>query len=158
VSSTPIVLGSSETRVQAQAEKGTSLPFSGSYSGGSHSTFQPPITLLLDGTGNGTATHLGAFTLVQVDVVDTTQSKSTGTFTLTAANGDRLSAETSGGEVGFTPPNISEVILSATIVGGTGRFTNASGTFSIHTTQVIDFAAGTAVYTGSFDGHIDLNK
>jgi hypothetical protein len=104
------------------------------------------------------ASHLGRFSLIQIDYVDTTQSKSTGTFTLTGANGDQLYANTAGGEDAFIPPNVSETTLAATIVGGTGRFADATGAFTIHNTQVIDFATSTATYTGSFEGSIDLNK
>jgi hypothetical protein len=141
-----------------QARNATSLPLSGTYTGGSHSTFLPPSNLILDGTGTGTASHLGRFTLSQIDLVDLTQSTSTGTFTLTASNGDLLSAETAGGEVGFTPPNISETTLTGTIVSGTGRFAHATGTFTIHNTQVIDFATSSASYTGSFEGQLELNN
>ena len=149
---------SSVSDATIQARNGTDLPLTGSYTGGSHATFLSPTNLILDGFGQGTASHLGRFTLSQIDAVDLIQAQSTGTFTLTAANGDRLEAETAGGEVGFTPPNISETILIATIVGGTGRFVGATGTFTIHNTQVIDFATSSASYTGSFAGEFDLNQ
>jgi hypothetical protein len=91
-------------------------------------------------------------------VVDLVALTGTGTFNFTAANGDQLFSTTSGGEDEFIPPNISHVTLVATIVGGTGRFAAATGTFTIRRIGTIDFAAGTSSQSGSFDGHIDLNR
>ena len=135
----------------------TQLPLRGSFTAADRSTFAPP-NLLLQGTGEGNATHLGRFTAVITDVVNPATASSTGTFDVTAANGDQLFATTAGGEDQFTPPNISHVTLVATIVGGTGRFASATGTFTVERTATIDFAAGTSTATGSFDGHINLNN
>ena len=44
--------------------------------------------------------------------------------------------------------------LVATIVGGTGRFAGAAGTFTMEQTSIIDFATGTSSGSGSFDGAI----
>ena len=82
---------------------------------------------------------------------------STGTFHLTAANGDQLFATTAGGEDQFTPPNVSHVTVVATITGGTGRFASATGTFTVERTATINFAAGTSTATGSFEGYINFN-
>jgi hypothetical protein len=90
--------------------------------------------------------------------LDTTNATGTGTFEFVASNGDHLLAKTAGGEDGFTPPNISHVTLVATIEGGTGRFAAATGTFTIQSSQAIDFATNTASGSGSFEGHISLNK
>jgi hypothetical protein len=115
------------------------------------------LTATADLTGE--ATHLGRFTATEHDVVVFATGRSTGTISFTAANGDELFASTAGGEDNFTPPNISHVTLAATIVGGTGRFVSATGTFSVEFTQTIDFSNGTGSWTGSFfDGRINLNK
>jgi hypothetical protein len=90
--------------------------------------------------------------------VDTTNNTSTGTFRLTAANGDQLFTETAGRETEFIPPNISKVTLNARIVEGTGRFAGATGTFTVQRTEAIDFAASSATGSGSFEGHLNLNK
>ena len=79
----------------------------------------------------------------------------TGTFNLTAANGDQLFSTTSGGLEG--PPH-GQIVLTATIVGGTGRFVHASGTFTARFTQIVDFASGTGSETGTFEGEISLDK
>ena len=146
--STPLV----PTQTQRNA---TQLPFRGSFTAADRSTLAPP-NLLIQGTGEGNATHLGRFTATITDVVNLATATSTGTFNLTAANGDRLFSTTAGGEDRFTPPNVSHVTLVATIVGGTGRFASATGTFTVERTGTIDFAAGTSTSFGSFDGHINL--
>ena len=87
-------------------------------------------TLTICGTAEGTATHLGRFTAVSVDTVNIA-TESAGTLDFTAANGDRLFTTTAGKEEAFTPPNISRVRQVATIVGGTGRFAGATGTFTV---------------------------
>lgn len=148
---------------QTLAQSGTQLPFSGSFTGESSSVINcpptcPPTTLTINGVRKGTATHLGAFTATIEDAVDLATATATGTFNLTAANGDQLFTMTSGGEDEFIPPNVSRVTSIATVVGGTGRFANASGTFTVRYSGVIDFAAGTSSESGSFEGQINLNK
>jgi hypothetical protein len=44
------------------------------------------------------------------------------------------------------------VTANATILGGTGRFVGATGTFTIWITDTIDFATNSATGTGSFEG------
>jgi hypothetical protein len=149
-------LASSSTAPRTQS--GTELPFHGSYMLETNSVFTPPTTLTINGTATGHASHLGRFTATFVDVVNTTTATSTGTFNLTAANGDHLFATTNGAEVQFIPPNVSHIALVATIVGGTGRFAAASGTFAIHSVSVIDFAKATSSGSASFEGHVKLNK
>jgi hypothetical protein len=163
-STTTALLGSErpDGAAQTQAWNGSALPFQGSFTGQTSGTVNcpptcPPTTLTVRGTEEGTASHLGRFTAAVEEVVNIATAMSTGTIEFTAANGDRLLATTVGGEVGFTPPNISHIEETATITGGTGRFTGASGTFTIRFTQTIDFATGTATLTGSFEGSINLN-
>jgi hypothetical protein len=131
--------------VQTEVPGGTQLPFRGSYLGETSGTVNcpptcPPTLLTVSGSHSGEATHLGRFTATSVDVVNLASTASTGTFTFTAANGDQLMTETTGSEDEFIPPNISRVTLTATIVGGTGRFAAATGTFTLRFTGTIDFA------------------
>jgi hypothetical protein len=148
-----------------QAQSGSELPFHGSFTGSSFSCFRdgtcPPGTLIITQHVTGEATHLGQFTAVAVSTGDfppTGPPTATGTWDFISANGDRLSATTIGGEDQFIPPNISHVSATATIVGGTGRFAAATGTFTIRFVSTIDFASATASATGSFEGHINLNR
>ena len=142
---------------RAKSQLGAPVPFRGSYTAADRGVVAPP-NLLLQGTGEGNATHLGRFTFTSSDVVDLMTATGTGTVTFTAANGDQLFTTTAGGEDGFTPPNVSHVTVIATIVGGTGRFAVATGTFTMRRTGIIDFAAGTSTATGSFEGRIDLRN
>jgi len=142
----------------APAKKGAAeLPFRGSFTLLTSGEIVPP-TLTVTGTEEGTASHLGRFTATSVDVVDQPTATSTGTFNFTAANGDQLSTTTAGGQDAFTPPNVAHITLVATIVGGTGRFAAATGTFTIQETEIIDFATGTSSGSGSFDGSVSRGK
>ena len=134
------------------------LPFRGSFTGLSSSTEVVPPSHTVTGTADGTATHLGRFTTTSVDVVFLATGSSTGNWNFTAANGDQLFTTTAGAADEFTPPNISHVTLVATIVGGTGRFVAATGTFTLEQTSIIDFATATASVSGSFDGSISRSK
>jgi len=139
----------SATGLQAQA--GTELPFQGSFTRESFAVFEPPITLVITGTQTGMATHLGQFTATSVDRVNTTNNTATGTLNFTAANGDSLLTTTNGGQTE------SDVTLNARIVGGTGRFAGATGTFTVHITETIDFVTNTATGSGAFEGTINLH-
>ena len=148
---------------QTPAQSGTELPFRGSFTIATTGVLNcpptcPPTSLQITGAEEGTATHLGRFTAVSVDVVDLAAATSTGTFNFTAADGDQLFTTTSGGEEEFIPPNTSIVALVATIVGGTGRFEGATGMFTIRHRGTIDFASGTASGSGSLEGQINLNR
>ena len=136
---------------QTAARGGTALPFSGSYT--SVIEVPPPSAA---GTLEGTATLLGRFTGTATAEVN--GSTATGKFTFIAANGDQLSG-TFVGEGVFMPPNTATRTERATIENGTGRFAGATGTFTMVTTDTIDFAGGgTATGYGSFEGRINLNE
>ena len=92
----------------------------------------PSTGLVGTTTGKGTASHLGAVTLLAIDcpllIAGLAPTFSNGEMTFTAANGDELRATYSGS---LTPVagTASLFTLSGpfTIVGGTGRFVNATG-------------------------------
>lgn len=151
-------LTSPSTATGLEAEAGTDLPFRGSFTRHSSAVFEPPITLVITGTQTGTATHLGRFTAASAVRVNVTNNTATGTWNFTAANGDRLLANTTAVANETVPPNVNEVTLNATIVGGTGRFAGATGSFVTHVTEVIDFVTNTATGTGSFEGVLSLNR
>lgn len=146
----------------ARPRIGMDLPLRGSFTLESTGTVNcpptcPPTTLQIVGSGRGTASLLGRFTLTSVDNVDIVANTATGTFNLVAADGSELLTTTAGVENELVPPNISHVTLAATIVGGTGRFAAASGAFTIRMISAIDFVANTATASGSLDGAISLN-
>ena len=152
------VLAAAFAPVPTQANGDVPLPFHGVFTREGQAVFTPPATLHEYGTATGTATRLGLFTAASVDVIDTVTSTGTGTFDLTAANQDQLFTTTTGQQDEFIPPNIARATLHATIVGGTGRFGAATGAFTIHITNEIDFASATSTGFGWFEGHINLNK
>ena len=53
-----------------------------------------------------------------------------------------------------TEPSVSSIVEVATVSGGTGRFADATGAFTIH--RVIDQTTG--VSSGSFDGTINPGR
>ena len=148
---------------QTHAQGAVQLPFRGTFTGESMGVLNcpptcPPTTLRVTGTDTGEATHLVHFSAVYEDEVDSATAAGTGTYTLTAANGDKLFTRYAGGQTEFVPPNVSTITLVATITGGTGRFAAATGTFTIIRIAIVDFAAGTGTESGTFEGEINLNK
>ena len=142
------------------AQKGgrVSLPFRGSISQADTVWFVGP-NLIGVGTGEGTATHLGRYTMT-VDAVAPLDAPgtATGNYHFTAANGDQLDATF----VGTAAPNPSgedwtftEIL---TIVGGTGRFASATGTLTMIKIVVIDFAGLKQTGIGTMEGSIQLNR
>ena len=147
---TPGVTASANGTGSTQAQGGADLPFRGDLTatemveGSQHH---------LNGTGNGA--HLGLFSYSADLVVDEATGDGTGTATWTAANGDRVTANTSGAilEADFEHGRIV-IGESQTITGGTGRFSGASGTIRVERT--LDFISG--VTSGHFDGTISLAR
>jgi hypothetical protein len=81
--------------------------------------------------GSGHLSHLGRFTFTN-DITSTTITGNTFSYTLTAiivaANGDEVFTTATG--TGTLTATGSESTLTSTIVGGTGRFADASGTIT----------------------------
>ena len=103
-----------------------------------------PVSL----TGTGQATHLGRFTATFDLQVDVRTSTSLGALTLIAANGDRVFGTLSGHSTDVG--NIASIVETAITTGGTGRFADATGSFTIE--RVLNLATG--ISSGSFDGTI----
>jgi hypothetical protein len=103
---------------------GSDRPFEG-LAEGTVTGVSPEGALLVESTG--TATHLGTFTRTEEVFVD--GFTISGTIVFTAANGDQLWADFTGG---FTSPTTAEGTY--TFVGGTGRFSDATGTASFEAT------------------------
>ncbi len=68
----------------------------------------------------------------------------------TAANGDSLTATFTGQASPTATPGVLTIEETATITGGTGRFSDATGTFTAHRV----FSQLTGVTTGSIEGWI----
>jgi len=137
-----------------QAAAGETVPFKGWSSGVVTATgFDPATgTAYTHVEGVGQATHLGRFTVTGDVSVDVATGIPTGTWTLTAANGDTLVLDMGGHGIddhhGFG---------AFTVASGTGRFEDASGYYE----QIITFAVplGTAEsidYTDVIGGTLSL--
>lgn len=83
--------------------------------------------------GSGKATLLGNYTFFNPHTVHMPSRKGEGIYHLVAANGDKLTADSTG----FATPVVIDgvfhllIVESQTITGGTGRFAGATGSFTI---------------------------
>jgi hypothetical protein len=128
---------------------GDDVPFKGSLAGTATVTpLDPPnASVLIEGTGN--ATQLGAFTVEIPHLVNQATRIGTGSYVFTAANGDTLTADFTG-QATLLAPGVLSVAETGVITGGTGRFADATGSFTTERT----FFVATGVTTGSFAGTI----
>ena len=124
------------------------VPFKGSLEGTvTRSLPPPPISVLVEGVGN--ATHLVRFTVDIPHLV--IPPNGAGFYHFVAADGDTLAAEFTGVSAPAAP-GFLYIVETATITGGTGRFTGATGSFVCE--RLYDIAAGETI--GSFDGTISV--
>ena len=138
---------------------GELLPFNGRFEGRhiSRTPLEPPFVFdVFEVAGQGT--QLGQFGMVIEAVVDFGSRPVTGigTFSITAANGDKIVASFTGSSA-LVVPGLVLITEHATIDPGrsTGRFAGAKGTFTVM--RLADAATGvTGVTTGSFAGTISL--
>jgi hypothetical protein len=124
-------------------------PFKGTVTAVETGRVVPP-TRFLDRTGTGTATYLGRYTEHIVMVINIPTLSSTGTATFTAANGDTLTANVVG-QAMRTGPTVLSIVEVYTVTGGTGRFADATGAFTLNSTV----EQTTGVSTGTLSGAID---
>src|SRR5438094_104139 len=113
---------------QTDAKGGTHLPLHGSLQTFETERVEFP-TVFVQSTGEGTATHLGRFTLTFNVVVTLPAGTAIGEFTFVAANGDTLLATFTGQATPTAEPGVVSIHEVATITGGTGRFAGATGSF-----------------------------
>jgi hypothetical protein len=139
---------SARLTTKAAADRG--VPFKGTLDGTVTLTpLEPPLAnVFIVATGN--ATHLGHFQVEIPHLVSFATATGEGTYTFTAANGDLLRAHFTG--VADTSTPIFIIVEHAVITGGTGRFADATGSFTVR--RSYDVAAGTT--TGSIEGTIDF--
>ena len=141
------------------AAAGKLVPFKGTIEGTEDFTFQDPdenngIGLLINGSGGGNATHLGKFTATWDGEITFGAALQPNVRHFVAANGDELWSMGLG--AGTDPPN-QFVTEEQVIIGGTGRFEDATGSFTVERT-VFNVAPPFTdlVTTGTFDGTIIL--
>jgi len=131
------------------------IPFKGSTQAVEVYTFQPtqPTLMYVDAIGSGNATHLGHYTVTYQFVVDTTNGSGIGSAHFIAANGDSLFTEITGQGSPGPENNVASIVETQTITGGTGRFANATGSFTVN--RLVNLVTG--VTAGSFDGTIVIH-
>jgi hypothetical protein len=112
----------------------------------------PPPISVRHLEGEGTASHLGRFTVVADFTLNLATATGSGSVTYTAANGDVLTGTVTGQAV--VGGGIAVVTETVTITGGTGRFAGATGTLTV-TRRVV---MATGVSSGTIDGTITLPK
>ena len=124
-------------------------PFKGTVNADETVVPSPP-TASLTRDGTGTATYLGRYTEHIVMTINLPTMASTGAATFTAANGDTLTA-TVAGQATRTGPTTLSIVEIYTITGGTGRFADATGNFTLRS----NVEQTTGVSSGTFRGTID---
>jgi hypothetical protein len=105
-----------------------------------------------NGSGSGNSTHLGEYTLSYQVVVNLLTFSGTGSTHFVAANGDSIYASGSGQSFATDIPTVRRIVETYTITGGTGRFANATGSYTVE--RMINRSTG--VTSGSFDGSITM--
>lgn len=125
-----------------------SVPFKGSFEGTQSVTPLPGGLGSVTGSGTGTATHLGQFSVAFPHTVTFATRTGEGTYTFTAANGDTLTASFVGQAT--QQGSTVSIVEHGRITGGTGRFADATGTFTVQRT----FTQANGVTEGSFEGAI----
>lgn len=121
-----VVMGLALATMLAAAE---SVSFSGRDAGTftSSSTDKGQAVLTMD-SASGEATHMGRYTLsAHETIILATLEVTGGEFTITDANGDKLTGEYSGKAFTTETPTILRYEVSGPITGGTGRFADAHG-------------------------------
>lgn len=104
------------------------VPFKGTLSG--QVTSVTPISqevLVFSVFVSGLATHLGSFEGEAEIVQNVITGSYSGTFTWIAANGDTVTGTFTGQLIPTATPGLFDNLEEITIAGGTGRFSNATG-------------------------------
>jgi hypothetical protein len=128
------------------------VPFRGDLEGTVERTPDPndPSLVFVEVEGTGHASQLGRFAFAAPHYVNSTTRSASGSYEITAANGDTLTADFTGRAVPADAPGVLIITETATITGGTGRFAGATGSFTVE--RLYDTLTGDT--EGSFDGTI----
>ena len=133
----------------AAADK--AVPVKGSIQAVESYSFAFP-TLFVDAIGSGNATRLGSFTVTYEFEVNVLNGAGIGSAHFIAANGDSVFTESlgQGTDVG---DDVASIVETHIITGGTGRFADATGSFTLE--RLVNLVTG--VTSGSFDGTIVIH-
>lgn len=135
---------------------GQPVPFKGRSSGVATTVGFDPVAGIAYShvEGQGQATHLGRFTETGDATVDVATGNARGTWTLIAANGDMLfldfeakpTSDHTHGDGAFT------------VVGGTGRFEGASGSYEQIITFTVEPGTNDSTFTDVLKGTISFGQ
>ena len=109
-------------------------------------------TIFVNGTGSGSATQLGLYTISYQAQLNIPTLSATTSATLVAADGSSLFGEGTGQGTPTGTPGVVSIVETYTITGGTGRFAGAMGNFTVE--RLIDRATLTS--SGTIRGTIVL--
>ena len=127
-----------------------SAPFKGSFEGSQTVTPGTPPFVTVVMNAEGTGTLVGRFEIALPHTVNVATASATGVATIVAADGSRIVASFTGqAQVG----QVVTIVEQATITGGTGRFADATGSFTIRRT----FTPATGHTSGEFEGTLQKN-
>ena len=147
-----LILALAGTTLAAPALAGQKeLPFKGILQSVETYVVNPPI-MSVTANGSGNATHLGQYAIRYEVEVNLETLLGVGSAQLTAANGDILYANMSGQATPTGTTDVFNVVEEFTITGGTGRFANASGSFTLN--REVNITTG--VTAGTMNGTIIL--
>jgi hypothetical protein len=144
-----IVLASTTTAAPAAAER--QLLFKGSLQAVQTQQVVFP-TAFVNGAGSGNATQLGLFSVSFQAAINVPTLAGSGSATWLAADGSTLLTETLGQGTPTSDPNVVALVELHTITGGTGRFADASGSFTVE--RLVDRTTG--ISSGTLSGTIVL--
>lgn len=138
------------------------IPFKGIFQGqDSHDILAPGDTaVVIRTTAKGTGTHLGQFQLTREITGNLVNFTDTGTAQWAAPNGDSIDTTVAGqAELSEAPAGYLKVTEIHTVIGGTGRFTGAQGSFIVelwHKLEPSEVADGVQTHDifGAFHGAI----
>jgi hypothetical protein len=152
----------------AQTSCGDSAPgcFRGTFQGeDAHYTLPPDATsVAITTTATGSGAHLGRFSLVREITGSLVDFSATGSAQWIAANRDRIYTTIVGhAEPSDIPGGYLKVTETHTVIGGTGRFTGAHGSFTVeffHKLEASGVAGGVETHDifGSFHGTITSSR
>jgi len=113
-------------------------------------------TIYLHGNGSGSATELGQFTMHFEGVV---YNNSAGVgigvegANYTVANGDKIFATSTGLGVPTSTAGVNKIVEQYTITGGTGRYADARGKFTVERLVTLPTGASSGTIKGSIELH-----
>lgn len=127
------------------------FPFNGTVQSTETSVKVFPI-MSATATGSGSATQFGSFSTryqVEINLLDLSSTESA---EFIGTNGDSLHAEAVGQATENRTPGMLNLVDIYKITGGTGRFSGASGTFTLN--RLVSVTTGAA--SSTFEGYLLL--